>query len=999
MPPVLLQLLKSKPVKIIAIIIILAGISVRISAQIMGVDKYSAFIISEITNLTEKKVTIEGEISLKTVPILNTAKLVIPTITITELNEKNSSTFLKANKITINMSLLDFLFGKFSFKSIEIDDYNVNLVSSNNETPNNWSFIYDALAKKNEFAKINHIKFYNGKISVVNKNNIFVYDQANLDINIDKIKTDIIGNFFFNELAFNIESSIESLVENDQQAISIKLIHDGTNLLLNGKLTRNDHLIKIEGETHIHLTKPSFITRYLVKAIPAMSSSPREILKDEMDVTGRLSLERSYFRMDDLKISSKTTNGSGNIEFFLTDNLDLSLSLNFEQIDLSNFIVFDGGSAMKVFSDKILEQNNSSNATDSNSYLNFNLIDSHNIFIDFMAKKMLASDTEFQNIDFTFNTKVGDMKEGDIAFTIKKDQYKTDINLNNLSITDVDGVHLLLGDFSNKGEDINQTFKMLGLQYLIDLDGSQLNYNINSKIIFSPKEISAFKIIGNIGNSGNFSGSIASTRNEINYYNFDLTFNNLEFANLSMPLLEERVSTLINKSQDDNYLSYFRWFRTLSSSYRLKFIFNNSIIQNKTIEKITTNCKLFPGSMSLKIDLNSDFADGRYQIDVTANQLKPSLDLKINSINLNFDILKPLLMKFYTEDDQKNNTTLSSIHTDNVWSDKKLNIFKINKYTTNIDLSAVNLTFKSKNINNFRFIAHTKGDVLFIDNWYLKMYGGEFQSKGNISFFDKLLYQFSFSTSGMETKDIIKDIMPSLAGIEGPMAATGSIISQGNTMQSLVSRLNLSANFASPKITLNGIDSDSVVNLALRRKYVHKEKVLEMIDQNLNSGTTDLTRVEGNFKSSNGTISTNNLGFRTNLTNGVFAMSMDLNNLTLSSRTEFIFAPYSPYKENVDFSLIKTGSLKQGLNRSIDKPNLLKYVKWNYSIVTAEDIDAEKELAKKRLKYLSEDPDNKDYLYYKIQNQDNKDHNGNGDLKNDTVDSNKITKSTTTSVK
>ena len=279
------------------------------------------------------------------------------------------------------------------------------------------------------------------------------------------------------------------------------------------------------------------------------------------------------------------------------------------------------------------------------------------------------------------------------------------------------------------------------------------------------------------------------------------------------------------------------------------------------------------------------------------------------------------------------------------------------------------------------------------------MYGGEFQSKGNISFFDKLLYQFSFSTSGMETKDIIKDIMPSLAGIEGPMAATGSIISQGNTMQSLVSRLNLSANFASPKITLNGIDSDSVVNLALRRKYVHKEKVLEMIDQNLNSGTTDLTRVEGNFKSSNGTISTNNLGFRTNLTNGVFAMSMDLNNLTLSSRTEFIFAPYSPYKENVDFSLIKTGSLKQGLNRSIDKPNLLKYVKWNYSIVTAEDIDAEKELAKKRLKYLSEDPDNKDYLYYKIQNQDNKDHNGNGDLKNDTVDSNKITKSTTTSVK
>lgn len=992
-----LQILKSKPVKIIAIVIVLLAIAVRMSSQIIGVEKYSAFITNELTNLTGKKVTIRGEISLSTIPILNTAKLTIPNITITELNEKDPSTFLKANKITINMSLLDFLFGKFYFKSIEVDDSSINFIAAKNNTQNNWNFIYEALAKKNEFANIQYIKFHNGKISVINGNNIFIYDNASLVINRDNVKTNIAGNFIFNGLSFNIESSINNLIENGKQDISLKLSHEGVKASLNGKLTNNTNLIKIEGDTNIHLTKPSFITKYLIKAIPAMSSSPREMLKNEMDITGNISVERSYFKIEDLKISSKTTNGSGNIEFFLTDNLDLSLDLNFEQIDLTNFIEFDGGASMQAFSDKILEQNDSSDSIDKDSYLNFKLIDSENIFINFTANKILSFNTEFQDVFLNFNTKAGGIKEGDIDFTIQKDQYKTDIKLENLTITEIEGTYLLLGDFSNKGKDINQTFKMLGLQDLIDLNGSHLNYDINSKIIFSPKEISAFKIIGHIGDSGNFSGSIASTRDEINNYKFDLKFNNLEFSNLSLPLLEERVRTLINKSQEENYLSYFRWFRTLSSSYRLKFNFDNSIIENKVIKNIKTNCTLFPGNMSLKIDLNSDFADGTYQIEVTANQLKPSLDLKINSINLNFDLLKPLIMKFYNEYDPKNNIELSSINNEKVWSDDDLNIFRFNKYTTNIDLSVINLIFKSKTINDFRFIAHTKKDILFIDNWYLKIYGGEFQSQGNISFFNRLLYQFSFSTSGMETKDILKDIAPSLSGIEGPMAATGSIISQGNTMQSLISGLNLSTNFASPKIKLEGIDSDAVVDLALRRKPIDKDLVLDAIDKKLNSGTTELTRVNGSFKSSKGIISTNNLGFRTELTNGVFAMSMDLNNLTLSSRTEFIFAPYSPYKENVDFSLIKTGSLKQGLNRSIDKPNLLKYVKWNYSIVTAEDLAAEKDLSKKRLQYLSEDPDNKNYLYYKLQQQDNK--KDSGDLKNGAVDSKELPVSPGTPIK
>ncbi len=969
-----LQILTSKPVKILAVIFILLAVGLRISAHVMGGEKYRQFVIDEITAITNKKVTIDGTLSINTIPILNIAKLIIPKISIHDPSSLEKDPFLKAEKVVINLSLLDFFLGKMHFKSIELIEANIYLKDNQSQHTKNWSFITNLDSTKNEFTKIKNISLNNTTLVLSNSNGIHSLKQMNLEVDLsNKNKIHTNGNLTFNDKKMNIIS----LLNYNDKTLSLQLNSDGSNTSINGKLSNIDDQLQINGDTKIHLTKPGFITQALVETIPSISSSALVDLKEALDITANLSLSTDFLEMKNIKIASPHTNGNGDIKFFFTDRQDMVLNLNFDTLDLTNFISFDGNNVIQAFSDKILDTGSSSTPTtavsDSNSYLNFKLLDSKNLSIKLDIAKLSMKNVDLQNMSMNLDTKIGTVTKVNLAFTIIKGDYSTDIKLKNLNITEIEGTHVLVGEFINEGKDINKTFHMLDLQEILDINGTQLDYSINSKIVLSPKEISLFEVVGKIGALGSFSGSVASTRDDMSHYNFDLKFSDLKLNNISMPLLQERLSTLITKSDEDNYLSYFRWFRTLSSSYRFKLDFKNIEIHNEKIANLTTTCKMVPGNMSFKLDVQSDFADGVYQIDLSATQLKPSLDLKVNAINLNFDRLKPLLLALSnTSSDDFAVTAPAS----QIWSDNKLNIFKINKYTTTLDLSVQKLTSFSKHIDNFRFIAHATDDILYIDNWYFKIYGGEVQSKGNISFFDILLFQFSFTTSGVETKDLLAGIFPTITGIEGPMAATGSMITQGITPKSLIANLSLSTNFAAPTLTLKGMDADAIVDVALRRKNVDKDHVINSLDNLMKTGTSNLTNIGGIFKGIKGIITTDNTNFRTNFSNAVFVMSMDLNNLTFSSDTKFIFTPYA-YKTSMDYDIILSGDLRYPLNRNVDTKKLLKYVKWLYGIITDEDIAAAKKIATDRAKALAEDPDNKDYLYYKLQQQNN------GDLKKD----------------
>ena len=100
------QKLFSKPVKILAILIILISSSVHILSNLLDVEKYRQFIIDEISYITNKKVSIKGPLSLNSIPILNIIKISIPNVIINEEKDNQLIYFLEAESIIIETSMV-----------------------------------------------------------------------------------------------------------------------------------------------------------------------------------------------------------------------------------------------------------------------------------------------------------------------------------------------------------------------------------------------------------------------------------------------------------------------------------------------------------------------------------------------------------------------------------------------------------------------------------------------------------------------------------------------------------------------------------------------------------------------------------------------------------------------------------------------------------------------------------------------------------------------------
>ncbi|MEK6734818.1 MAG: AsmA-like C-terminal region-containing protein [Pseudomonadota bacterium] len=950
------EFLLSKSVIFIVSIIILFFVSTRIVTHVMGTEKHHQLIVDKISKFTDgKQIITNGNFQVETSPILNKASIIIPELKIIDKKNGSLQEFFSAKNFVINLSLMDFIFGNISFKSIKIKDANLFLEIGQDETKN-WGFIYNSQNNNELLADLDTVEISNINIFYKDNDLNLQFSRANLELDFnEKHNITLQGDFILNDNSFKLDAKIANKGNNKSQKFDFNLIGNGVNSKINGEVINNLNKFQADGDVSIILDKPYFVTKKLVKIFPFLSNAQiPDQLKEELNIKSKLSIADNSIQFNDLTIKSTNTNGNGDIKIFLKEKESFSLNMVFESLDLTNFFTLNN--------DEILRNLSNNNSEAADSYLNFNIIDDANAAINIKANKITMNSNDIKNFQFDIKINKGIAERGNLFLDFNDSEYSTSIKLQNLNFQKIEDTHLVLGDFSNSGVNIDEALKLFKLNNYISIKGNKLNYNFDSKIIFSSKEISLFDINGSIGDSGSFIGSISSTHNDLNHYNFDLKFNDLKLADIELPSIKDKVAALAQKSASEDYLTYFRWFRTLSSTYKFKLEMNNTDINGQKIERLTTLCKLSPGIMNFKIQAKSDITDGIYQLDLTANELKPTLDIKTNVDHLKFEQLRSLMLNFLQkEPDIAENTQA----TNELWSSKKLDIFHFYKYATNIDISIKDLQLNELNPTDLRFIAHTSNKILYIDDMYFKIFGGESQIRGNINFFDQLLYQFSYNTSGMESNDVIANFFPYIDGIKGKFAATGSIIMQGNTPKDLISSMQFTSNFIAPDFDIKDVDTDAIVEVALKRKNFEKDKVLTTLDNLLNSSKTKITDINGSLKGKNGIIKITNTTFKTRFSEGVYGMTLDLNNLTMSSNLIFVFAPYVG-NTFVNFKIAYSGKLDEQLKREVDSKDLEKFVKNQYKIVTEEDIKEAKQLEDKRRKALAIDQDSKDFLYYKL---------------------------------
>ena len=255
-----------------------------------------------------------------------------------------------------------------------------------------------------------------------------------------------------------------------------------------------------------------------------------------------------------------------------------------------------------------------------------------------------------------------------------------------------------------------------------------------------------------------------------------------------------------------------------------------------------------------------------------------------------------------------------------------------------------------------------------MENLYLDIYGGAFQARGNISFFDKNLYQFSFSASNIEPKRIFMNLIPNFDSIAGQASLTGSFITQGNNPKEIVERLKASVNFLSPRLEVSGINADVVVDIALKRSHIEKESVLNDLDVALHQGETDIMDVNGSFSIKDGILEAKDTSFRTRFSNAAFVMSLDLNSLLMSSDVRFSFMPYNT-QSPIIYSISNSGSLNKDNKAVEDTSSLLSFVKKQYNITSVVK-SPEKEVPNND-ENIDESSDTNVYLYRQFKKREN----------------------------
>lgn len=967
-----LRLLFSWPIKITSIALVILAISARTAPYFIDVNNEILPIIKGAIEKEGYNIDFDGKASLD---ITYQVKVVIPNIKLSSIIEKENYVIGTAHNVVFKISFIDLILGRRSISEVEIKDAKLNKIV---QLPNAVDALklssYSPAIKSHPVFSLFSSKLESKKIlKKVKITNITIYEKDFKNVLVSKLnfegkhindKIDIVGDFDYQEEFVQFHLDLTNRTSSGTRKINLTTKSNKIKIDLDANFYYGEDELNLIGGLKTEIYSPSVLISELVKILPFLKKTQKDYFEEPIEITSDIGVFEGITKVTDIKISSPYLNAKADIEFTFNDRYDLKINFNIDDIDITKFVSSNESSTS--------DEHKYTLTNTKYHYIDFSFIDNSNIDLKLTANNVTTKNIELENFLLDFKSFGSVIKRGNASFSLKKDTHDSRVTLTNIKLDQIDGTSLLLGDFSNEGNDINETLRLFNLSHYLNIKINQLNYKIKSKIIFSPKEISIFEIDGHIGNTGKFSGSIATKQGDISDYSLDLSFSDLKLNSFDLPLFKQRLYTLLTKSQDDNYLSYFRWFRGLSSSYNIKLEFKNTEFRNEKINNFISICKLSPAIINLKGEIESEFANGNYTLYLTTQAIKPILNLVVKGANLDFNRLKDLMFSFL---DNKN---LEDVNSQNIspttpkqnWSDIDLNIFNIYKYAATFDVFLKNLKLYDQDLNNVSVTSRTLNDVLYIDNLYFGIYDGQFQTRGNISFYNPLLYQFSFNTSGLETKSLIANSFPNMNFIEGPLSIIGSAVSQGNSPKELIKNLSLSAKFAGSGMKLHGIEADKIVDIALKREFTEKDKVLPSLEKFLNEGDTEVRNLNGDIKINKGITETNNVIFNTRFSNASFAMLVDLNNLTLSSNTKFLFRSYKG--NTIDYSIKYNSDLKESFQKEIDQNSLLKYVKRSYGIVTAQDlIDAKKERreAIDKQKLLNEDPDSKGYLYRRLSEQ------------------------------
>lgn len=530
--------------------------------------------------------------------------------------------------------------------------------------------------------------------------------------------------------------------------------------------------------------------------------------------------------------------------------------------------------------------------------------------IKMQFEKFVLYGDELQKLDFAVTTKgnreiVIESFSGDIAsggsFKISGD------------LTRDDNRSLFLGHIDIAHNDVNLLMKKLSITNAeaASAEAATLSADIKmTQIEILLKNLSAS--FGDIKLSGNAGLQMIGKQPRINCDMNIIGFDSSRRA----PILSDVIdyfASLAADMKDQNYDKKFIPLRNIQYLISFKLNMQSPLISTWKPDYIKMSGNVMPGKFSID-SLEYKYGNDNItaSIDLSTTIVMPKLTCTISSGAVDITNLKVQDFLDFTD-----------------YASKKYDLSKVS-----IVLQAYlsNVTNSESKYTDFVISAYNADNNISISKVGYKIGDSEFAYNGSVLVAFPTAFNIGYTCNSVDISNLTGMLVSGFGDLSGFISSTGTIASNGSSLEELLYNFTIKANYIAEKLTLNGYDIDGIISKVNNPKYIWNENQLNMINS-MNGGqpqssagnktqdasildkdfeiatsygTTNLSKVKGSLSMYKGIVTVDNMDFVTAKGGGNLHGSYDIYKHDLHIQSDIKFPLYISGSSNIDskFSII-----------------------------------------------------------------------------------------------
>ncbi|ADE29872.1 AsmA family protein [Rickettsia prowazekii] len=745
-------------------------------------------------------------------------------------------------QIKIHFSLWSLI--KFNPKINQIDILDAKFYASSNVIN---IYNHEELIKNFFKYKLQNINLNITNLSIFNKQD---YSILNFNNCILKKENALSSNYIFTITSNNI-GKISGSINKRDDIVDFRLNIDNNDYSSKlSQLYKDFKLTSGRGKCQI-----KNLASVIYTILPDLKDLLNKFNQNEpVNIKFNISNNADEIELKDIVIESSFIIGNGFVNIAKNTNITTNVKLDFHKIDLSSLILPNavvtfntfGSNIRFIFADKLLKANVAINEI------------------------ILSNNEALEKIVFAANLSKGTLNINELSGNIKSGgEFRLTGNVTQNAVRSMFDGKLYL-----KHNDMNSLLSILGFNNLTIQESVPFVLSSDLKLTLIDLFFKNLLLkTDNLNLSGSFSSKFIAQTPRIDA---TLNISSLDLSGKSYPIISPIIRFTENLTKDMQTLDYpskFIPIRTIGYLANLDILIDSVKYHDHVFDKMNLLAKILPANIKISnLDFKTAHSSLSTRLHLDTSSVLPSLTVEIKDGHLTTDLLSLREML-----NLRNKLV----------NEYSLNNAILQFYGTLSTLSQNNFIFR-----NVKFYLANHNNLLQFNNIEAELLGGKFQGSGNI-LLEPYSINFVYAVNTIDLNKILALMHNIFTWSGGKVSISGSLWTNGNSLQSQLYNLSTKSQFVINNIDVNNFSIDSFIEKINKSDY-NVQNLDNDINSSITTGRTNIRDISGDIELQKGIVLLKNIKFATQYSSGAASCTVNIYNFDIDSSSILSF--YIPDK-------------------------------------------------------------------------------------------------------